>query len=479
METGRRRRRQRGESEVEEAAQDSAPQAVPEQSVLDVDGGMVALKKCSLQVFVKAIGVNFFKGGLAVLPEATVWNTPDGDHYSRIRRDLAHGLLGVTSAPFFVSQRCQRPVFELHLAEFPLAQFAESLCHVAIGYVTAERSDPLQIDLVRNCIALATRLFPVREFQVALRSVSPALLARPFIEEGVDLFAISSSLNFEAVSLFYMAIIAQPDFLREIEPHSNAIFARLLTLGQITHDKRGFCYLHSILIAIALLLSENPRIAAQLNEQAPDPAIGSYGDMLLTVLMNISQDKVFWPSLAVVFRMLAPHVTTFSRATADRVMGLVALLWKKRKMLVPLFLEAFVENLDATRRPFNHFLSAIISNTELIDSIDLTDSKSAQAMPVLNDYLDFADEVMRENRIDKLTQQELLELLDEVQFAEEAPAPIKQPHTFEGEMEKTWGEWADLLFVRCFKDEIAKMREFQAKRTTAGPPQAPEPTESS
>jgi hypothetical protein len=235
-----------------------------------------------------------------------------------------------------------------------------------------------------------------------------------------------------------MSLLAHPDFLSEIESHSNTLLARLLTLGQTVHDRRGFCYVHSILIAIVLLFSESATVARHLNEQAPDPSIGSYADMLLTVLMNISQDKVFWPSLAVIFRMLAPRVTAFSRATADRVMGLVSVLWKKRKMLVPLFLEAFVENLEVTRRPFNHFLSAIVDNTELIDSIDLTDSRSAQALPVLNDYLDFADEVMRENHIGNLTQQELLELLDEVQFGEEAAPPIKQPHTFEGEMEKKW-----------------------------------------
>jgi hypothetical protein len=32
-------------------------------------------------------------------------------------------------------------------------------------------------------------------------------------------------------------------------------------------------------------------------------------------------------------------------------------------------------------------------------------------------------------------------------------------------MENTWGEWADLLFIRCFKPEIQKMQSFQAAYT--------------
>jgi hypothetical protein len=110
-------------------------------------------------------------------------------------------------------------------------------------------------------------------------------------------------------------------------------------------------------------------------------------------------------------------------------------------------------------------LPAFVKNADLLDRADLGDPRSVEALRVLRDFLDGADELLEEYGADELTNEELLELLNDIDFSEEPTAPIRAPQTFEGEMEKSWGRWADLLFVRCFKEEIQKMQEFQARYT--------------
>jgi hypothetical protein len=40
---------------------------------------------------------------------------------------------------------------------------------------------------------------------------------------------------------------------------------------------------------------------------------------------------------------------------------------------------------------------------------------------------------------------------------------VIHPHVFGGEMQTSWKEWADLLFVRSFRTEAALMHELQVE----------------
>jgi hypothetical protein len=425
---------------------------------------MLELKGRSLPILFQAIGVCLFKPGLTLSPGSSRWceTGPESDVILRTRRDLIHALLGVSSSNFFLNDRGKQPDFVFPLKDFPFEPFIESLARAVHLHVKLGGENQLLADLVRNSIALATRLFVVPEFRESMGRVSSEPFLTAFVGKKAFL-TTSSPFSFEAVSLLYMVAISQNGFLKLTKGKSNAILAKVLKFAQDIYDKRGFCYVHSILISIILLMFVDDQVVINLSSPSENKADGSYGDVILNGIMNICDQPEFWPSLTVIFYFMAPHVRAFSCVTADRVMKIFKKIWKKQNLLVPLFLDAFATILRRTESAENHFLTAFVNHADLIDEIDLDDRRSAKALPILKDFFDIAEDVMEEKGVTELTNQELLELLEEVNLGdEEAPLPIKAPHRFEGEMETTWSEWADLLFLRCFKDEIQKMQEFQA-----------------
>jgi hypothetical protein len=468
------RRRGRGPRAVT-ASGESEPQAPPKpkSEPLPVElqftlaPAMLALKGLSLPALIRALGVCLFKPGLTLQRGATRWCDGDEepDWLHRTRRDVVHALLGISSAAFFSNDQIKRPDFALPLTDLPLASFAESLASAISLHVRGGGTNEILADFVRNGIAFATRLFTVQEFREAIAGISADLFLCAYVGESAFL-AGESAFGVEAVSLLYMVVMSQPGFLTAIESEANCVFTKLFSFAQVIYARRGFCYVHSIVIAIVLMMVADQKIASQLSEPSGDPAVGSYGDFVLNGIMNICESPEFWPSFAVIFHMIAPYVTAFSRATADRVMGVVETIWTKERLLVPLFLDSFASILKKTETADNHFLGAFVHKGDFLDEIDLEDSKSAKALPLLKDFLVIVDEVMEEDDIDELTDEELVELLEELEFDEdEAPGPTKAPHAFEGEMERTWGEWSDLLFIRCFKPEVQKMQSFQVEYT--------------
>jgi hypothetical protein len=85
-------------------------------------------------------------------------------------------------------------------------------------------------------------------------------------------------------------------------------------------------------------------------------------------------------------------------------------------------------------------------------------------LAVLRSYVDIAAEVMDEEGKSSLSGGELLAILDELEFDDDQPLqPMRQLHTFGGEMETTWTEWCHLLFICSYRDKIENTQELQAE----------------
>jgi hypothetical protein len=100
---------------------------------------------------------------------------------------------------------------------------------------------------------------------------------------------------------------------------------------------------HSIIVAIVLLLVVHPTIAANLSAVCEQKVRrGSHADFLMNVLLNLTEQETFWPSLACIFRLLAPNGTSFWADTAMRVLEPFEKICANEKVVAPLFLDVFV-----------------------------------------------------------------------------------------------------------------------------------------
>jgi hypothetical protein len=173
---------------------------------------MLELKGCCLPALLRALGACLFKTGLTLPRGGVRWCEFDEESelLHRTRRDIVHALLGITSATFFSNDQMKRPDFALPLTDLPLSGFAESLGHALSLHIKTNGENQVLADLVRNAIALATRLFLVKEFREALGGVEPELFLSPFVG-AIGFLSLDSGFGVEALSLLYMIVISQLD----------------------------------------------------------------------------------------------------------------------------------------------------------------------------------------------------------------------------------------------------------------------------
>jgi uncharacterized protein (UPF0147 family) len=123
-------------------------------------------------------------------------------------------------------------------------------------------------------------------------------------------------------------------------------------------------------------------------------------------------------------------VTSFSADTATRVLELFEKVCANEKVVMPLFLDAFVAILQTAETADNKFLEVILQRDKVFDRIKSSSTKLA----VMRSYVDIAAEVMNEERKSTLSGGELLAILDELEFDDNQPLqPMRQLHTFGGD----------------------------------------------
>jgi hypothetical protein len=429
---------------------------------LDLAPDFLQLKGVSLSVFINSLQRLLFKPGLTLLSRTSHWGeAPDEPpSYLKTRRDVVHSFVGIMSLPFFCPKVLTRTTFRLPLSEFPYKRFVESLCHVSASYLETRESGEnlLLADLLRNSFTLVAFLFPLPGVRSAIAELDATLLVEAFAMPGAPpLFDGSCLFLGESISFFYVTVTSHVDFLGALNDSgvSNGVVLGLIQVAKTAFERIGFSYLHSIIVSIILLLVTDSGIAARLSE--PTDGDGSHADFLMNALLDLCEgEESFWPSVACIFDLLAPNVTSFSAATALRVIAFFETICKRQRVLAALFVDAFVAILQTTETVDNKFLAAFVKKAEVFDAIEM---KAAKA---LRDFLEIAEEIMEEEEDRELDDEELISILNDLEFEEsEMPKLMKNLHTFAGEMEKTWTEWTDLLFIRSCRAEVDQMQQFQ------------------
>jgi predicted protein tyrosine phosphatase len=239
--------------------------------------------------------------------------------------------------------------------------------------------------------------------------------------------------------------------------------------AQLIFEKLGFCYHHSVLISIILLLLADPVAAANLNEKCdrPFPAAyrplgGSHADLLLEVLVNVCRQGAFWPSLVSVFQMIAPYVSSFTVETGEKIFELFERMAKIETGLAPFVLDAFAAIVQRPDNANNGFLIVFVQKAGWIKHLEFADPKAAKAVSIVMQFLKRVTKQMKAVNKTQVSRAELPEVFAKFKVRESDRQTLtKHTHVFGGEMEKTWIEWADLLFVRSFREEVQLMRAFQ------------------
>jgi hypothetical protein len=377
------------------------------------------------------------------------------------------------SADFFASSMLVRPTFRFSLIGFDYGRFLRSVCQISYRYLESLAGgnfDFILSDLLRNCFAFCTHIFVLPEVRESFAGIEASLLLKAFTisSQSTTIFHPSSPFVDEAISFLYMSLISNPKFLDLVASsgYSNHFIYHLLFTGQLVYEKIGSCYTHSVLLSILIALVNLQTVAEKLNEPFREPfgslfkvESGSYADLLLNILLNICTDSQFSPSIVLVFDMIAPHLTDLSIATAGRLLSLLHTISVTQKRLVPLLLEGIADTLHSH---FTGFSVAITHETMFFRNLRVGDPRSEKALAAIYAYLVAAARVIMESNKEKLTNSELMIVLESIQLSERVEVREKRhPNKFEGELEKRWGEWKDLLFIRTFREEIQKMQVFR------------------
>jgi hypothetical protein len=424
------------------------------------------------QSFSRAFAVLLFTPGLTLLNDASLWCEEPSEPDSMVlaRFELVHAFLEIIGSDFFAWEPLDRPTFVFSLPEFDCLRFLKSVCQVSNRYLQsiANNSENLALrDLLKNCFAFCTFLFVFPEVRRAFSDLPAELLLKAvsISPESSSLLNAGSAIATESVSFLFMAVFSNPQFVSLIgtEGYSNSIMAHLLHLAQLTFEKSNYGYLHSLLLSIVVAFASDSTISEKLGEPFTGqfgtkyafPG-GSHADLLVAVLMNICPESLS-PSFVAIFWMIAPWVTEFSMQTSTAILGVLEQCAEGEKRLLPLLLESLVWLIH---RKSASFRVALAYKTPFFKRLEVDDPISVPALATIRDYLAAAARAIRGTRKPRLSNEELGELLGHLPF-EADPVPKlrkRQPPAFGGELEKTWGEWQDLLFVRASHDDIQTMR---------------------
>jgi hypothetical protein len=304
----------------------------------------------------------------------------------------------------------------------------------------------------------------VSEFRESFKSITPEVAIRAFSLGPTEtpIFEQQRLIGHEAISFLYMAALSVPRFVPFLasQGYSNVFILTLLSTARAVFEKLRFCYLHSVIIAIILLFVVDPVVCERLNEEA---TLGSYADLLFDELVTLCRQESLWPSLVFIFHMVAPYVSSFSQSVAQKVVSLCKTIIEGQELLAPPILEGFASIVQQPEKRDNNMVLALVQRSRWIRSLNFADHRSVRALSILRSFLKLAAGEIKSAKRNQIVESDLNEILRNVRVPEgERHVFPKSQLEFGGEMEKTWPECTQILFIRSFTDEVFELRSFHS-----------------
>ena len=424
-----------------------------------------------------------FKEGITILNQNAEWvQTEDNsDELNLTRNDIIQSLLIISSLHIFCPPFANDNIeISPSLNLLPCSELIKSISRVSFRYIT-DREENTQAQqlltiFLKNCLCLCIRLFTHRQFREAFNQINVQNLLRGvyILETNKSLFDYPDSLTKESLSFLYMCALFNNNFVKEITSKglSNKFISYLISHAQILFEKEKVNYVHSIILSTILLIVADEEAAKKLNEPFKEKLMSlyqvgdnfSYGDVLLSVLMNFCKRDSFLPSLICIFHMISPYAHIFSVEVAQRMMKIFEFVNGKNQNLLSLLLEVFATIVQQYDISHNGFCSILLFYSEQLRKIKPATSSMQKTIPIIKRYLKYAIALIKKESQDKLTLQQTHNIISKIHPGKLFPTPQpfeKHPHIYGGEIEKTWDQWADLIFQRDCNKEIQSIRNLR------------------
>jgi hypothetical protein len=342
----------------------------------------------------------------------------------------------------------------------------ESVCQVSRAYLERLRTgvpDPVHVDLLRNSFTLIVRFFRRPEFRIAFDAVDSGLLFRSFVlsPSHIPIFEPFSAISHESVSFLYISMVSRPGIIEEYWDYSNVFVYYLIFSAEVLFEQLGFRPLHKVLLATILLIVANPSAATNLSQPCTQafnclfkPAFHSYADLILEVLCR---HDVFRPSLARILQAISPQLSSVSLVTAVKVLD----AFQPSDDLAPIFLDAFATIAQRRQPPENGFLVALYQKSGVFRAMADVAKRGRQALGVVLAFLSAARDVVRATKRSEIECRQLAQLfarLDIAQICPQTQAFARKIRGDDGDVERSWGPWADDLGARLFGEDVQVLK---------------------
>lgn len=377
----------------------------------------------------------------------------------RATYDLIHALLCTLNFNYFTKFIDNPPLLELTIPDFPNPIFFRMICELS------DKNETESI-LFKNCIALLTKLGS--HISNSLSSIDPMILYKYFVNSKFDQYVII---------FFFQCSLYNKYFIEQISENSKLFLYKILDFSMIKLEESGISFIHAVAANSIQLILENKETLSHMNDQfiykfttrfQPQGENLSFADAIIEVLFNICNSPSLIPNFTQVFKQLSLHIKLLSLFCSMKTIELFSITTQNltkddsnKIFLAENFLEAFANILQ--RSDTNEYFRIVMAQQSgSFMFLKQVTSLESPAINIITKYLTAIRERILKTNLSKVDIGEI----DNVVRNIDTKSIFGQVSLFEvpklklnGKLESSWAEWAEVLFLQCFRTELEIIKQ--------------------
>lgn len=388
--------------------------------------------------------------------------TDKSDQFIRARYDILHSLLCLANLNYFTRFIENPPLLELTIPDFPGSEIFKMLSELSD---TSEK----EMDLLKNCVALTAKIGPQNAESIG--SINHDNLLDFFLKVRIDQYYLTFLLQ----SAYH-----NKQFVNCMHEKSKDILFKILNYAQMTLEKGGISFIHTIAANTIQIILENDECLSYMNDPFEyefttkfQPQQGNqltFADALIEVLFNICNTSSLLPIFASIVEMISLKVTQLSVFCSVKTLDVFTNLSQTQNeddtnkiWAVQCLLESFA---NIVQRPQgNDFFRVIIAQrTAAFQFAKKVRSINSPALEIVLKYLATIREKILKENMSKIDIFEINDVVLNIDVKSIFPTPLLfQPKPFtSAHIEKAWLEWCEVFFLQSFKPELDAMKQLEA-----------------
>lgn len=379
--------------------------------------------------------------------------------YIKARYDLIHSMLCTLNFNYFTKFIENPPLLELSIPDFPNISFYRMIC---------ELSDKNEMEsiLFKNCIAMLTKLGS--QISNSLSSLDPTIFYKFFVNNPFDQYIII---------FFFQCSLYNKNFIDQISENSKLFLYKILNFSMVKLEESGISFIHAATANSIQLILENKGTLAQMNDPfnykfttrfQPQGENLTFTDAIIEVLFNICNSPSLILNFTQIFKQLSLHVKLLSLFCSIKTIDLFSIgsqnLTKddgNKIILTENFLEAFANIIQRTDGN-EYFRIVMAQQAGSFMFLKKVTSLESPAINIIYKYL----AAIREKIFLKNPSKVDIGEIDNVVRSLDIKSIFQKELLFEvpklkldGKLESSWAEWAEVLFLQCFRTELERVKQ--------------------